>query len=274
MRLACGVVGRFRTAKILIKGGASLWGVMLYPLRHRSSIPRHQIDLKMGFSITSPMEEPLVHAFEDIWINRCFTPEGFEIKSGDTVVDVGANLGVFSVWAATRAQGVRVISLEPSRRMFSLLIQNLSRNDLCQVGAVQAACGGETGKAILYSYGSEYSYGPEEGNSLYPRKIRGKVFCPQDQVEVLTLNDVFRRHQVDVCNLLKLNCEGSEYEILLKASQETLRQVMKISMIYHLGLLNHHPGEIVVCLRQNGFEVKCNPPYDELGGYLYASRNV
>jgi len=266
--LARGILDRYKTARILVKGGASLRGIMLYPLRHRLPTPRHQIDLKRGLSIVSPMEEPLVHTFEDIWLNQCFTPHGFEVKPGDTVVDIGANLGVFSVWAATRAQGVRVISLEPSSRMFRLLIQNLSRNGLGQVVAVQAACGGETGTAVLYSYGLE------EGSSLRPRNIRGKVFRPQDRVDVLTLDDIFRRHQVEVCNLLKLNCEGGEYEILLKAPKETLRRVRKISMVYHLGLHNYCPDQIVAGLRQHGFEVNHTPPYDELGGYLYAKRQV
>jgi FkbM family methyltransferase len=266
--LARAVLDRYKTCRILVKGGASLRGIMLYPLRHRLPAPLHQIDLKTGLSIVSPMEEPLVHIFEDIWLNQCYTPGDFKIDPGDTVVDIGANLGIFSVWAATRAKGVRVISLEPSPRMFRFLLQNLSRNGLRQVVAVQAACGGETGTAVLYSYGFE------EGNSLYPRNIRGKVFRPQDQVEVLTLDDVFRRHEVEVCNLLKLNCEGGEYEILLKASKETLRRVRKMSMVYHLGLHDHGPEEMVGFLRQHGFEVTYSPPYDELGGYLYARRHV
>jgi hypothetical protein len=108
---ARGILDRYKTAGILVKGGASLPGIMLYPLRHRLPVPRHQIDLKIGLSIVSPMEEPLVRAFEDIWVNQCYTPSGFTIVRQDTVVDIGANLGVFSMWAATRAEGVRVILL-------------------------------------------------------------------------------------------------------------------------------------------------------------------
>jgi FkbM family methyltransferase len=264
--LARGVLDRFRTARTLFKGGATLRGIMLYPVRHRLPVRRHQIDLKTGLSMTAPLNEPLLHTFEDIWLNQCFTPYGFKIDAGDMVVDIGANIGVFSMWAATRAPRVQVISVEPSPRMFSVLLQNLSRNGLQQVLAVQAACGGIRGTAVLYSYGSD------EGTALYPREIRGKLFRPLVRVEVLTLDDIFQQHHVEVCNLLKLNCEGGEYEIILKASEKTLQRVRKVSMIYHLGIPDHGPEEMANFLEGQGFEVLCNPPYDDLGGYLYARR--
>lgn len=266
--LAQGIRARYKTARMLIRGGASLLSVVFYPIRHRLPSPRHQIDLRTGLSIISPLSEPLALQFEDIWVRQCYTPSDFKVAPGDIVVDIGANLGVFSMWAATRAQGVRVIALEPSPRMFHFLLQNLSRNGLRQVVAVQAACGGETGTAVLYSRGFE------GGNSLYSRDNAGRVFRPMGLVEVLTLDDVFRRYQVNVCNLLKLSCVGAEYEILFNASEDTLRGIRKISMEYHLGLTDHCPEEMRVFLGHRGFHVTYTSPYDEECGWLYASRHL
>ena len=262
------MIARYEKAMILAKGGASLRGILLYPLRHRLATPRNQIDLKTGLSIVSPMEEPLIYLFEEIWVGHAYTPPDFNVEPGDTVVDIGANIGVFSMWAAARAQRVRVISLEPSPGMFHCLQQNLSRNGLHQVIAVQAACGGHNGTAVLYSRGFE------GGNSLYSRDIAGSVFRPLTRVEVLTLDEVFRRYQVETCSLLKLDCEGAEYEILFKASEATLRNVRRVSMEYHLGLNDHCLEEMVVFLEEQDFGVTYTPPYDEECGYLYASRQV
>jgi FkbM family methyltransferase len=262
------ILARYHTARILAKSGASLRGIILYPIRHRLPNPRNQVDLKIGLSITCPLSEPISLMFEDIWVKRCYAPGEFKISAGDTVVDIGANLGVFSVWAATRAPGVRVIALEPSPRMFHFLEQNLSRNGLTQVTAIQAACGGHRGTGVLYSRGFE------GGNSLYSRDLVGSVFHPLAEVEIITLDDIFMRHAVEVCSLLKLSCVGAEYDILFNASENTLRRIENISMEYHLGLNDHSVHDMVGFLEQRGFQVMHTPPYDEECGYLYGSRRA
>jgi len=262
------ILDRYKTARTLVVGGTSLRGLVLYPVRHRLPNPRHQIDLKTGLSMVSPLDVPLVRVFEDIWVKRCYTRDDFKVTSGDTVVDIGASIGVFSIWAATRAQGVRVIAVEPSPRIFNFLVQNLSRNRLRQVVPVQAACGGEGGGAILYSRGFE------GGNSMYARDNAGRTFRPLAEVLVQTLDEIFRRHEVAICNLLKLSCVGAEYEVLFNASEDTLRRISKISMEYHLGLNDHCLAEMVSFLEQRGFGVNFTAPYDDECGYLFARQRI
>jgi hypothetical protein len=45
-------------------------------------------------------------------------------------------------------------------------------------------------------------------------------------------------------DLLKLDCEGSEYEILYSASEATLARIAAINMEYQVGLNQHHPAEL------------------------------
>jgi hypothetical protein len=103
---------RYKAARILAKGGAGFRGIALYFLRHLWPDSHHQIDLKPGLSLIAPLSEPLVQMLDDIWVKRCYTAGDYEIVAGDTVVDIGANVGWVSTYGATRAQGVRVIALE------------------------------------------------------------------------------------------------------------------------------------------------------------------
>ena len=73
--------------------------------------------------------------------------------------------------------------------------------------------------------------------------------------------------------MLKLDCEGAEYNILFGAPDETLKRIRRIVMEYHDSLTSHTHRDLVKFLSEKGFHVQVTPNYvhDDLG-YLYASR--
>lgn len=257
---------KVRTAVRLRKGGATLASIILYSVRQRLASPYNRIDTVNGVSIVSPVGEPLAGLFEEIWVDDCYTRGGFEIGPGDTIVDIGANVGVFTLWVASRSPEARVIAVEPSSRLCSALRKNLASSRARNVTVIEAACGGRHGEATLYRRGSEVA------NSLYCRDAYGSRFTVLARVPVVTLDEVFDDCGVGSCALLKLDCEGAEYEILLGARRETLLKMSRISMEYHIGLNEHRAEELETLLGANGFEVERMPRIDEEGGYLYATR--
>lgn len=267
-RLTHRISSYIKTSNTLIEAGVPFSSMLLFPLRRRWAHPRNQIDLKNGMSITSPPEEPLLTMFEEIWVNHCYTPSNFNIAPGHTIIDIGANVGVFTLWAAMSNSEVKVISLEPSPRICSFLRRNVLANGLHNVTVLQSACGGQREKAILYSRGCEAM------NSLYRRDNYDSEFRPLTCTQVLLLGDVFQRFGVQVCDLLKLDCEGAEYEILFNAGQRTLQKVRRISMEYHVGLNEHTPEELARFLESQNFGVQMSPLLDVEGGYLYAERRI
>jgi hypothetical protein len=102
----------------------------------------------------------------------------------------------------------------------------------------------------------------------------GSVFRPLARVEVLSLDEVFVRYKVEVCNLLKLSCVGAEYDILFKASADTLGKLRAISMEYHVGLNSHSPREMIDFLEKRGYDVTGTPLHDKECGYFYATRRL
>ena len=262
------IINTFRTGMTLFAAGITLRSILLYPIRRRMPHPCNQIDLKNGLSIASPIEEGLLSVFTEVWINQCYLPSGFDVAVGDTVIDIGANVGLFTLWAASRHPKVNVIAIEPSPRMCQFLHRNISASKLRNVTVVQSASGGQTGEATLYSRGTEVL------NSLYCHDVSGSKFLPLARTEVVTLDEVFDRYGVRTCHFLKLDCEGAEYEILLNARQATFEKIQKISMEYHIGLNEHTPEELVHFLESKGFHVEKLPLMDEEGGYLYASRHT
>lgn len=70
-------------------------------------------------------------------------------------------------------------------------------------------------------------------NSVVDRITTEQSAGPSVQMECVTLDDVFRTHQLARCDLLKLDCEGSEFEILEQASDDVLKRVEQIVGEFH-----------------------------------------
>ena len=216
----------------------------------------------------SPPEEPLVGMFREIWINHYYTPRSLRIPPGHSIVDIGADVGVFTVWAALNSPESPVVAVEPSARACHFLRQNISRNHLGNAAVLQAACGGRRGMAVLYSRGPCDAW-----NTLYSQDRSGCLCRPNENVEVFTLEEVFQRASVHICGLLKLDCEGAEYEILFGAGHQTLARIERIALEYHTCFNEHTPEALVHFLQRHSFVVETLHSVDEWTGYRYATRS-
>jgi len=134
---------------------------------------------------------------------------GFAPKAGDTVVDVGANIGVFSLWAASLIGSAgRIVSVEPTPVAFDYLQQNLGRLDI-PIEMVRSACGDESGVLTLH-----YPPGRLSVASAEPRPDR----TVSVDVPVERLSSIARDAGLDRVDFLKVDVEGLELEVLRGAS--------------------------------------------------------
>jgi tRNA G37 N-methylase Trm5 len=63
----------------------------------------------------------------EVWLYEIYNPKGFEIKKDDLVIDIGANVGSFSIFAANK--GARVFSFEPDKKNFEMIKKNIHQNN-------------------------------------------------------------------------------------------------------------------------------------------------
>jgi FkbM family methyltransferase len=134
------------------------------------------------------------------------------LRPGDVAVDVGANLGWYSVVLDRVAPpGVTIVAFEPDPVNYRLLCENLRLNGAAKVVPVNAALADAVGRARLY---------------LYPDKNRGRhSFLPRagaETVDVATTTlDAFwasRRLAPRKLRFLKVDVEGYEYSVLRGAA--------------------------------------------------------
>jgi FkbM family methyltransferase len=218
--------------------------------------PRNYFRLSNGFLLTAPLEVPFRDMFAEIVESGCYLPSAeFRIKAGDTVLDVGANVGLFSIWVASNAPSARVFAFEAASDNFAALAENVRSNRLKNISAHHyAVSDGSSQHVTLYRgfHGGIHSIRPEYRNwdskTGRPRRT--------ERVRAITLERIIRRFKIDSADFLKLDCEGAEYDILLSTPASVLSRIRKIVGEYHDLGAKRHGGVLKEFLARNGFRTE------------------
>jgi FkbM family methyltransferase len=232
-----------------------------------SGVPVRRLELRGGAVLIAPDAAHLDFLFNEIWIDQVYSPRGYEIRNGDVVIDIGANIGVFSAFAALHARDVEVFAYEPSPENASLLRTNVAVIDQSRVRVFEQAVAGWTGRRILEANPSNWIVHTlaEPGSTA--------TGLP---VTCVSLDDLMEQNAIKHCDLLKMDCEGSEYEILRSTRPETLRCIDKIVGEYHRppGKLSAQSPEDLLdaLLRSRGFFVEGMHSFEGGGGGIFHAR--
>jgi FkbM family methyltransferase len=195
------------------------------------------------------------HIVNEIWVDKIYTwSSSFAIRDGWVVLDLGGHKGIFAIFAAISARGVKVFTFEPSSENFALLSHNIQRNRLSNVHPFNIAVGGSDRESILHLY--------REGgqNTLLQRSNPRLQPVADVKVETWSLGRVLRTVDLPV-NLLKMDIEGMEYEALFLCPAEDLQKVERIALEYHEGIVRtpHSTSELVEFLNRRGFATHLQP---------------
>jgi FkbM family methyltransferase len=138
------------------------------------------------------------------------------LTAGATVFDIGANDGIYA-WNLSRLVGTAglVVSVEPGRRAFQALKRVVREECLTNVRLHRAAVGAAPGKANLYV--PDYT-------KTAQIDCNGHIEGPRETVEMLTVDDLARRHKVTSLDLLKADVEGAEL-LVLRGAQKVLTEL-------------------------------------------------
>jgi FkbM family methyltransferase len=148
-----------------------------------------------------------------------------EIRPTDTVIDIGANIGCFAVYAGKAASEGRVLAFEPDADNFDLARRNAAINGLSNVTVERCAVSGEPGTLKLF----RAEHGPLH-TTMVGRLESAEV---ADEVPAITLKQIMDKYQVDRCGFLKMNCEGAEYGILYNTPPDYLQRIDRLALEYH-----------------------------------------
>lgn len=160
---------------------------------------------------------------DKIVINEIWKENVYEVNAGrfnvrGTTIDLGANIGAFSILAAKH--GSKVIAVEPEPHNILALEKNIELNNMSDLITV-APVG-------VSNFNGTASIGDDGGGASIKDSPEGSI------VNIITLDELFLQYDIDKVNVLKIDVEGSETEIILGASKDNLNKCAYITMEFDI----------------------------------------
>lgn len=144
-----------------------------------------------------------------------------QFKSGEILIDIGANVGMYTIWAA-KTREIQVFAFEPESQNYALLNRNIYINSLAgRVKAYSVALSDEEGFGDLYlselrEGGSCHTFGEQVDYNLKPFNSAFNQGCYST-----TLDKLVAQGTVAVPHHIKIDVDGIEHKVI-KGSETTL----------------------------------------------------
>jgi len=237
------------------------------------------------------------YIYREVFVLQAYLRHGITVRDGDCIVDAGANIGLFTVFASRLASDLRILAFEPNPSAFECLRANaatcgadvtclpvgLSREnklaELTSFAGLSLLSGlyadATTERDVVKTY-VENQRGQShddriaaEIGQLIDERLRATTVA----VELKTLSRVIAEQSIDRIDLLKINVEKSELDVLLGLSEADWTRIRQLVIEVDTSE-NLRPIEDL--LKRHGFEVAVEQ--DELLRrtdlcYVYASRH-
>ena len=183
-----------------------------------------QMKLKNGIRIDLENFHDLVTA----WI--IFLRQEYQTQADTkTILDIGGNIGCYSISAAHEHPAARVIAVEPFPATFGRLQANVALNKMeDRIRCLNLGIAAAAGVRVMSESGPSQSRGLLEAGATVPDGV---------SVSVLTLEGLLAKAlaelNVDRLDFLKMDIEGAEHEAILTTPAAALKPIVRLGMEYH-----------------------------------------
>ncbi|MDD2677370.1 MAG: FkbM family methyltransferase [Methylacidiphilaceae bacterium] len=208
----------------------------LYFLHRRGLLRPAVLEFHTRRGYLLPLPPARIGDFYEIFLSHHYLLPAWsrDLRHLHTVIDIGANIGLFSLFAAERFPQARILAFEPWEENFRYL-EKLVRDNRLPVHPFPEALAATSGTLSLHLPRSERFSSRATVFSQPP----GPSWSSQEDLRIevpsVTLEEVFRREKLVRCDLLKMDCEGSEYSILYGTPPELLARIRRMAIEVHPG---------------------------------------
>ena len=212
---------------------------------------------QVAYRRNSADERVIGHSFD----NDIFFRELTDMRLDDCkcIIDAGAHIGTFSLLAAKKYPNAKVHAIEASKDSFNLCAINIALNRLENAIAHRLAIGINEPTVTLHH---------DVGN--WGHSAVSKLSSRSEQVPGCSLPRFLKDQEIETCDLMKLNCEGSEFPLILETPDDVLKRIKNILILYHTDLWTHNSlDELKQKLETCGYSMSIRNK-TELRGWIVA----
>lgn len=184
------------------------------------------------------------HIMSEIYKEQVYAPFLMD-KSGLTILDVGANVGLTAQYFSDYG---KVYAVEPAKEHFECLSEMVKFNKLeDKIIPINKA---------LYINNDELPFFHNRNRTMYSlhMAVNDNSVAPE-KVKCVRLDDLFKEYKINKIDLMKLDVEGSEIEILSSDSFKKVADKIDQIIIERHSWAGRNPNQLTEVLKMRGFLV-------------------
>lgn len=202
-----------------------------------------ELRLKQG-GVVGVNEFMTLYIYKEIFVDGCYDVP--LPASGDPlIIDVGANTGLFIIRMKQLYPRSRVFGYEPVPSNYAQLERNLELSGCDDCEIFRRGVAGLARKEKLYIHRSNIG-----GHSIHKSEAGGDDHI---EIDLVDIDGMLQPLNGKPCDLLKLDCEGAEYEIIKGISKETAKKIKKI--VFEVTPTLYDTNEVAEHLRNIGYRL-------------------
>jgi FkbM family methyltransferase len=167
--------------------------------------------------------------------------DNINFKQGDVVIDIGANIGMVSLLLAKKYPFLKIYAFEPVKDTYENFKSNIKLNNIpdSTITAYNMAVT-KDGRDICMSHDPLFSGKSNMFN------LSNNILCKKiNHVKSITLDEIFKQDNISEVKLLKIDCEGAEYEILYNTKLENLKNINHLRGEFHENIAIYPPPPLI-----------------------------
>lgn len=187
------------------------------------------------------------------------------VKAKNIIYDVGAHIGVFSIYCRSINKTVKLVALEPETDNYKILQQNIINNQIKDIRLLDLALGVHTGKSKLY-------LSKDSHNHSLTKKDKQITGASTIIVKTVSWTDLYNlTADYQLVDLIKMDIEGAENEIIPNIDENSLCKIKNFIIEYH-NFDKDQNKLIEQYLREYGYGVRSFPSkFDKTMGFIFAN---
>ncbi len=176
---------------------------------------------------------PLYQVFKEIFLEDVYNIEAVvkRIPSKPIIIDIGANAGFFDILILSKIKDAQIFAYEPIPRNVQQINKVLDENPFIKNNVIVqqlAVTGTVTGKIDLYIESEDENSVIASIFSDFNKNNANKI-----SVGTITLTDIILKNDLTEIDILKVDCEGSEYDIFYNTDASLIRRAKMILLEVH-----------------------------------------